>query len=98
MGVRHAVLFRFAAGVTDEQVAALGEGLAGLPAGIAEIRAYRFGPDLGLASATWDYAVVADFDSAEDYATYRDHPDHRALITQRVEPIVAERVAVQFES
>ena len=98
MGVRHAVLFRFADGVTDEQVAALGEGLAGLPSRIAAIRDYRFGPDLGLASTTWDYAVVADFDSAEDFATYRDHPDHRVVVTELVEPICAERIAVQFRT
>lgn len=98
MGVRHAVLFRFAAGVTGEQIAALGEALAELPPKIAVIRGYRFGPDLGLASTTWDFAVVADFDTAEDFATYRDHADHRALIRARVEPVVAERVSVQFET
>jgi hypothetical protein len=98
MGVRHAVLFRFVDGVTDEQVAALGEGLAGLPPRIAEIRDYSFGSDLGLASTTWDYAVVADFDSAEDYTTYRDHPDHRTIVTELVEPISVERVAVQFQT
>lgn len=98
MGVRHAVLFRFVDGVTGEQVAALGEGLAGLPSRIAEIRDYRFGPDLGLVSTTWDYAVVADFDTAEDYATYRDHPEHRTVITELVEPVAAERIAVQFRT
>ncbi|HEX8805016.1 MAG TPA: Dabb family protein [Acidimicrobiales bacterium] len=95
MGVRHVVLFRLAEGVTAEQVDAIAEGLAALPAAIGEIRGYRFGPDLGLSDTTWDFAVVADFDSAEDYLVYRDHPEHRAFIAAHVEPLVVERVAVQ---
>ncbi|HEX6421645.1 MAG TPA: Dabb family protein, partial [Acidimicrobiales bacterium] len=58
---------------------------------------YRHGPDAGLNPASWDYVVVADFASADDYLTYRDHPDHRAPIRDLVEPIVAERASVQYE-
>ncbi len=99
MALRHVVMFRFAEGTTDDQRAALAAGLAGMPAATGAIDAerYRHGPDAGLNPASWDYVVVADFASADDYLTYRDHPDHRALIRDLVEPIVAERASVQYE-
>lgn len=97
-GVGHAVLFRFNAGTTDEQIEDFGAGLAALPTRIAQIRSYRFGPALRLVGTSWDYALVAEFDSAEDFVAYRDHPDHQAFIAERVEPLVAERASVQFET
>ncbi|HET9611912.1 MAG TPA: Dabb family protein [Acidimicrobiales bacterium] len=99
MALRHVVMFRFAEGTTDDQRAALAAGLAGMPVATGAIDAerYRHGPDAGLNPASWDYVVVADFASADDYLTYRDHPDHRALIRDLVEPIVAERASVQYE-
>ena len=99
MTLRHVAMFRFAEGTTDDQRAALAAGLAVMPAATGAIAAdrYRHGPDVGLNPASWDYVVVADFASADDYLTYRDHPDHRALIRDLVEPIVAERASVQYE-
>ena len=80
---RHIALFRWAEGVTTEQIADLGEALYALPAVIPEIRSYRFGADVGLGEHNFDYAVVADFDGVEDFRTYRDNPDHRAVSIRR---------------
>lgn len=99
MAFRHVVMFRFAAAATDERRAALAAGLATMSAATGALAesAYRHGPDLGLNPASWDYVVVADFASADRYLVYRDHPDHRALIRDLVEPIVVERASVQYE-
>jgi hypothetical protein len=43
------------------------------------------------------FAVVADFDSVQDYLVYRDHPVHREVIEQHIRPIMATRAAVQYE-
>ncbi|MFD2348370.1 Dabb family protein [Nonomuraea ferruginea] len=43
-----------------------------------------------------DFAVVADFDSEDDYRAYRDHPRHQAVIAEHIKPILATRAAVQF--
>ncbi len=45
----------------------------------------------------FDFAVVADFDDAGSYLAYRDHPAHRAVIDERIRPIMAGRSAVQYE-
>lgn len=92
---RHLVLFRWTPAATPEAVATVTAGLAALPGRIEAIRSYRFGPDAGVDTGNFDYGVVAEFDDEAGYLTYRDHPDHRRLITDLVAPLVAERVAVQ---
>jgi hypothetical protein len=96
MSMRHVVCFRFEPGTTDDQVAALADGLRELPGLIPEIAAYAVGPNLGINPGTWDFAVTADFASVEDFVVYRDHPEHQARIAAFVVPITAERIAVQF--
>lgn len=90
-------MFRWSEGTTDEQVTALQEGLRRLPDLIPEIRAYTFGADLGLREGNFDFAVVADFDDAESFRAYVDHPAHQQLIADLIVPIRAERVSAQFE-
>ena len=64
---------------------------------IEAISAYAYGPDLGLRDGTWDFAVVADFESPEDFRSYADHPDHVAFIKDRLTPVLKERASLQFE-
>lgn len=99
MAFRHVVMFRFTEDATDEQRRALARGLAGMPAatGAISVDDYKHGPDLGLNPASFDYVVVADFASQDAFLTYRDHPDHQALIRDLVTPVVAERASVQYE-
>lgn len=76
MPIRHAVLFRFAEDATEEQIAALAAGLSDMPGATRRVAAdrYRHGRALGLNPGTWDYAVVAEFASPDDYEAYRDQP------------------------
>lgn len=90
-------MFRWADGVDDVHVAAVRAGLDSLPTAIPEIAGYHHGPDLGLADTTYDYVVVGEFVSVDDYAVYRDHPDHRALVADLITPHVADRAAAQYE-
>jgi len=95
--IRHVVMFRWVDGTTDEQIAAVSEGLAELPGLMPEIRRYEFGADLALAEGNLDFVVVADFDDVDAYISYRDNADHQSLIAQVIRPVIAERVAVQYE-
>lgn len=90
-------VFRWVEGSSSDDVDALATALAGLPAVIPEIRSYRFGPDAGLGvSANADFAVVADFDDADGFATYAAHPAHQDLLVRLLRPILAERMSVQM--
>ena len=94
--LRHVVLFSWTTESTGKQIRRMTEEMAGLPAAIPQIRDYRFGPDAGINEGNFDFALVADFDNAEDYRAYRDHPVHRAFIEQHVTPILAQRAAIQY--
>ncbi|AQZ68307.1 stress protein [[Actinomadura] parvosata subsp. kistnae] len=95
--IRHIVLFTWTEAATAEQKAAVTAELRKLPSLIPQLRAYTVGADAGINQGNHDYAVVADFDSADDYLVYRDHPDHQKVIAEHIKPIVATRAAVQLE-
>jgi hypothetical protein len=94
---RHVVMFKWADDVDADHVAAVAAGLDGLVDAIPEIRSYRHGPDAGVNAGNFDYVVVGDFVSADDYVTYRDHPTHQAFIANLIAGRVADRAAVQYE-
>ena len=94
--IRHVAVFQWVTGTTDEQVAAVTDGLRALPAQIDTIRTYTVGSDLQLGEGRWDFAVVAEFDDAEGYQAYVDHPAHQAVATDLIAPIRAERAHVQL--
>ena len=94
---RHVVVFRFTPQTSEEQQEELARQLRTLPGAIEQIKAYHVGPDAGMNPGNYQFAVVADFGSVEDYLVYRDHPVHRDIIGKYVQPIVADRAAVQYE-
>ena len=95
--IRHVVTFRWKPETSADDIAAVEAGLRELPAAITQIQRYTFGRDLGINDGNFQFAVVADFASADDYVVYRDDPQHRRLIEERIRPHIAERVAIQFE-
>ena len=95
--IRHVVLFRWTPEATAEQKRRVAEELSRLPALVPSLRDYRLGANLGLNPGNFDFAVAADFDDAEGYLAYRDHPEHRAIVAEFIQPIVTERAAVQYE-
>ena len=93
---RHVVMVRLTEDMTDDQKEALRAGLGRLPEVIPDIRAYRFGDDAGLNEGNFDFVVTADFDDADGYLAYRDHPDHKQLVADLLGPFVTKRASVQF--
>ncbi|MDH4278459.1 MAG: Dabb family protein [Acidimicrobiia bacterium] len=94
---RHVVMFKWADGVDADHVAAVAAGLDNLAATIEQIKQYRHGPDVGLSDQNFDYVVVGDFDSSDDYVVYRDDPVHKDFIAELIAGRVTERAAVQYE-
>lgn len=100
MAVTHVVAFTWVEGMEEERVATItatlqafidrGEGLDGLAG-------WHAGPDLALAGNNADFGVSATFADRAAYERYRDHPEHRRIITEMIAPYVAARSAVQFE-
>ena len=95
--IRHIALFRFEDDVPEGTLDSLSSGLAHLAETIPQLEAYAYGPDLGLRSGNFDFAVVADVADAEAFTAYAEHPAHQAFLKEQLAPILVERVAVQFE-
>lgn len=93
--IRHVVLIKWKDGTDANQVEAVASALADMPALMPFIRRYEMGPDLGVTSSH-DFAIVADFDSIEDYRTYADHPDHKAVSAAFIAPILDSMARVQY--
>ena len=90
-------MFRWAQEATQEQKERVAAELRRLPALLPVLRAYHVGADLGLVEGNFEFAAVADFDDLEGFLTYRDNPEHRAIIAKFIQPIAAQRAAVQYE-
>ncbi len=87
--LRHIAMFRLKDNAPEGTLQSLSEGLARLAQRILEISTFSHGRDLGLRGGNFDYAEV--------FACYVNHPDHQAFIHDQLMPVVAERVALQFE-
>ncbi len=94
---RHVVLLTWKPGTTDEQKEQVKQSLSKLPELVPGIRDYRFGDDAGLNPGNADFAITADFDNSDGYLIYRTHPAHVDALNTAISPIVAQRIAVQYE-
>ena len=96
--IRHIVLFTWKTDATDEQQDQVASELDVLSKTMPGIRAYHFGADAGLAGAgNADFALTADFDDADAYQVYRNHPAHLEVLEKTIKPILERRVAAQLE-
>ena len=95
--IRHIALLTFADAATDVQVQAIEDALSALPARLPQLRSYRIGRDLAINPGNAGFAVVADFDTVDDYLAYRDDPEHRRIISELIAPILAARTGAQYE-
>ncbi|MFT4657557.1 MAG: hypothetical protein ACI8V4_001733 [Ilumatobacter sp.] len=95
---RHVVMFKWNDDVEETHIEATSAALTALVATIPEVGEYRHGPDVKMTDGNFDYVVVGEYASANDYAVYRDHPDHKALIQQYIAPHISDRAAVQYEA
>lgn len=95
--VRHVGMLRFRPDATTEQRAAVRDGLLALPGVVPGIEALEAGLDARLREGNYDLAFSIDFSDADAWRAYNDHPAHRALVTDVIGPIVADKAFVQLE-
>ncbi len=94
--LKHVVFMKFKDDVTDDKIAALEKGLAGLPGVIAEIKGFYFGRDVIHSERSYDFALVGDFESLEAMQRYQVHPAHVAVVGI-VRSLSSSILAVDFE-
>jgi len=94
---RHVVVLRWADDAPPARRATAVEALRRLGAELADFAHMSVGTDAGLAEGNADIAVVVDVADRDAYARYAADPRHVAVIAEYLRPILAERVAVQYE-
>ncbi len=96
--ITHVVSFRWKPETTPNQIDMIRAGLATMPNLVPTIRTYRYGSDIEGSETNMDFAIVATFDSMDEWHAYDEHPDHVRLRSEVIRPWIAERASVQFES
>jgi hypothetical protein len=91
------VLIEWNDDVDEAVVIAFTEGLRTLRSQIPTIRAYAYGPNLGMPGSTADFVICADFDDLDGFVAYRDHPAHDAFRAEHLAPNARSRTAAQYE-
>ena len=94
---RHVVLLKFIEQTPPEELDGIVAALRELPRHLPELRSYVVGRNLGISDGAADLAVFADFDDEAGYITYRDDPQHQAIVQGRILPALASRLATQVE-
>ena len=95
--VRHIALFNLRADITDEEIAELDAGVDAFYARYKGHISASHGRDLGLRQDNFNYGVIVDFASKEDYLSYASDPAHLETITRHVVPNIIARAAIQLE-
>ena len=80
--LKHAVFFKFKEGTPDEEVNAVEDGLAALPAKIDTIKAFEWGKNNSPEKHDqgFTHCFMFTFDSEVELKEYLDHPEHTAVV------------------
>jgi hypothetical protein len=92
--LHHINLLSWKDGTTRTTVEALGAELERMAGEIPEVRALRYGPDLGLMDSNADFIISLEF--ADAFRRYLAHPAHQRMVRDVLWPILASRHAIQF--
>lgn len=97
MPFRHVAMFRWADHVDDDHVHRVRQAFDELAGLVPGLRHLAHGTDAGVSVGTFDYHVVADFDTPAAWRAYRDHPAHVLLVEELINGHVAGQAAGQFQ-
>lgn len=95
--IRHVVLFKLKPGLEEAKMDWMLRETRMRLLKIPEVRSLRCACK-AQAGVEWDFLLLVELDSLERLAAYRAHPEHVLYVSEVLEPNVAERLALDFES
>jgi Stress responsive A/B Barrel Domain len=97
--ILHVVAFKWKPGIPEGHVESVKSQLVEFAATLPEVKSYRCGADEGASQIpNFDFAIVAEFDTIDDWKVYDKHPRHDEIRSGVVKPWIETRASVQFES
>jgi hypothetical protein len=93
--IRHISLLTFSADTTEEWISDLQIQLRSMASTLDGLLHYSCEPDLGMHEDNAHFAVVAEFNTEEEFRSYRDLPEHRRILTEVIGPRLVDRRASQ---
>ena len=96
--IDHIVLFKFKIGTEKSAINKMAAQLAGLKHVIPEIISITCGENFSNRAQGFEQGLVVRFASRCDLQIYGEHPIHRSVVETYVKPILADILAVDFES
>jgi hypothetical protein len=96
VGVRHVAVYRWAGHVDDEHVRRISAAHDRLAARLVGLVRFDHGAGLAISADGFDYHVVAEFRTVDDWRAYRDHPDRLVLVAELLDGAVVEHADGQF--
>lgn len=97
MPFRHVAMYRWADHVDAEHVIRVRDALDELAA-LVNVRQHAHGSDVGVSADSYDFHVVADFDTVADWRAYRDHPVHVLLVAELIDGHVTDQAVGQYQT
>mmetsp|Transcript_40263 Transcript_40263/g.54778 ORF Transcript_40263/g.54778 Transcript_40263/m.54778 type:complete len:122 (-) Transcript_40263:107-472(-) len=93
--LRHAVLGIWTEDATDQAKDQALSCLSALPSSVPEIYAYSVGSDIGETSGNYDFGLVGEFLSIDDFEAYENSAAHQACLSL-LSSILASSAKVEF--
>jgi len=94
--LKHIVVMKFKAGVTEGQIQDIKNSLGTLPGKITQIRHFEFGRDVLKTERSYDFALVSAFDDLDSLKAYQLHPEHLPVL-EKVRNACETILAVDYE-
>lgn len=93
--VTHIGMLTLVESATNADRQMIADGLKGLIGEIDGLQRVEVGFDLGFADGNGDVLFRLEFSSEDAWRAYAAHPAHRAVITERIAPVLASKAFVQ---
>jgi len=94
--IKHVVMWKFKAGVAEEDQVEMKLQLEGLMGAVPTLAAISVGLDISRKERSWDIVLYSEFASMEDLKAYAVHPQH-LKVAEFIKTVVCEAAAVDYE-
>lgn len=95
--IEHIVLFKFKSDITSKDISDMEIGLRSLINEIPQILSLSTGQNFSTRAKGFDQGLVVRFENRENLEIYQKHPAHQEMLKDKIKPIAADIIAVDYE-